>query len=75
MKNKKNKLNFENSMKELENILTDIENNNLTLDELVDVFERGVKLSTFCMDKLNNAKLKIEKLSKSKNKIKLDKLK
>ena len=69
------KMTFEKSMQELENILKDVENNNLTLDELVDTFERGVNLSTFCMEKLNNAKLKIEKLTKSQNKIKLEKLK
>ena len=44
-KNKSKKHSFEESMLKLESILHDIENNKLTLNQLVDSFEKGSKLS------------------------------
>ena len=35
--------NFEESMKKLENIVTELENGNLNLDESVQKFEEGMK--------------------------------
>ena len=36
--------NFENSLKELENIVSKIENSEVSLDEAISLFEQGVKL-------------------------------
>ena len=45
----------------------------LTLNELVKAFEKGAKLSSHCLNKLNNAKIKIEKLIDTKKNLNLKK--
>ena len=42
------KENFEESMKKLESIVTELETSNLSLDESVSKFEEGMKLSKQC---------------------------
>ena len=74
-KNKLKKLSFEESMLELEAILHDIENNKLTLNQLVDSFEKGSKLSKECIEYLKNAKLKINKIIESNDKFQIKELK
>ena len=37
-------LNFEDTMKELENIVKELENGNLNLDDSVKKFEKGINL-------------------------------
>ena len=65
MKIKKNdNITFEKAFKELEQISNNFESNNLSLDEMVSSFKKGSELSKYCMDKLNNAKLEIEKIIK-----------
>ena len=64
IKKKSNKITFESAFKELEEILTKVENNELTLEELVDAFEKGTELSNFCLKKIENAKLKISAIKK-----------
>jgi len=64
IKKKSNKITFESAFKELEEILTKVENNELTLEELVDAFEKGTELSNFCLKKIENAKLKISTIKK-----------
>lgn len=51
---------FENSLKELENIVNILEKGECTLDESVKLFEKGVNLAKQCNDTIKNAKLKIE---------------
>ena len=53
------KENFEESMKKLENIVTELENGNLNLDESVEKFEEGMKLAKQCNNILENAEKKI----------------
>ena len=55
--------NFENSIAELENLVEALEGDELTLDESLKVFEKGVKLSRACQKTLDQAELKIQKLS------------
>lgn len=54
-----NKENFENSMKELETIVTELENGNLNLDESVKKFEEGMKIAKKCNNILEEAEKKI----------------
>ena len=68
-------MDFEKSLKKLEKILDDIENKDLTLDELVDVFEEGNKLAYLCKNKLSDAEKRISLIVKNKNKIKTKKIK
>lgn len=53
------KNNFEESMKNLENIVTELENGNLNLDESVKKFEEGMKIAKQCNTILENAEQKI----------------
>ena len=53
------KENFEESMKKLENIVTELENGNLNLDESVKKFEEGMKIAKQCNTILENAEKKI----------------
>ena len=53
------KENFEESMKKLENIVTELETSNLSLDESVNKFEEGMKLSKQCNKMLEEAEKKI----------------
>lgn len=55
---------FETAMKELEQIVENMENDQLTLDESLKQFERGVELSRICQNSLKNAEQKVEQLVK-----------
>lgn len=68
--NKKNdKLNFEDSLMRLEEIAELLESENTPLEESISLFEEGITLKELCEEKLKNAKLKIDKIIKSKNTI------
>lgn len=55
---------FENAIKKLEQIVSDLETNNLPLDEAVKKFEEGVKLSKFCSKILDETEQKVTILLK-----------
>jgi len=54
------KMNFEESLKRLEEIAQKMESGDLSLDESLKIFEEGIKLSRFCESKLSNAEQKLE---------------
>ena len=56
---KMSKENFEESMKKLEGIVTELENGNLNLDESVKKFEEGMKIAKQCNTILEDAEKKI----------------
>ncbi|MBA7604111.1 Exodeoxyribonuclease 7 small subunit [subsurface metagenome] len=56
------KRDFDDVLKELEEIVSTLERGNLSLEESLKKFERGIKLSTHCLKKLNEAEKKIETL-------------
>ena len=64
------KENFEESMKKLETIVTELENGNLNLDESVKKFEEGMKIAKQCNNILEDAEKKITILLKQENGIK-----
>ena len=51
--------NFETKMEELEKIVTELENGDLNLDESVNKFETGMKISKECSKILENAEKRI----------------
>ena len=51
--------NFEKSMENLENIVTELEKGELNLDESVKKFEEGMKIAKQCNNFLDNAEKKI----------------
>jgi len=53
------KENFEESMKKLEGIVSELENGNLNLDESVKKFEEGMKIAKQCNNILEDAEKKI----------------
>ncbi len=63
-------INFEDAMKQLENIANELEKGNLTLDESVRKFEEGMNLSKKCNDFLNSAEKKITMLINNGDEIK-----
>ncbi len=56
-------LTFEKSLAELENIVAKLEKEDCSLDEAIQLFEKGVKLTNVCNAQLNDAKLKIDLLT------------
>ncbi|MDE7192313.1 MAG: exodeoxyribonuclease VII small subunit [Clostridia bacterium] len=56
---------FEESMKELDDIVDKLESGKLSLDESVELYSKGMKLCLECADKLNDVKGKIALLEES----------
>lgn len=56
---------FEKSLKELEKIANSLENDKISLDESISLFEKGVKLSKDCSIYLETAKQKIISLTEA----------
>ncbi len=56
---------FENSLKQLEQVVAKLEAGNLSLDESIKLYEKGVKLNQLCEQQLKEAAGKIEHLKKS----------
>ena len=52
--------NFETSLEELERIVRDLEQGELTLEKSLELFEQGVKLSRECQERLTQAERRIE---------------
>ena len=63
---KENK-NFEDMMKDLEQIAKDLESGDLSLDESVKKFEEGMEISKACSKILEDAEKKITILIKDSN--------
>ena len=67
---KKEELNFEELMVKLEDITNKLENEKLSLDESVKIFEEGMQISKECNTKLEDAEKKITILINQNNDIK-----
>lgn len=50
---------FEQSISELEEIVSKLEGGNVTLDESLELFEKGIKLSKSCQQMLDAAEKKV----------------
>lgn len=60
-------LSFEEAVEELEKTVSELENDQLTLEESVKRFERGMELSKYCNDKLEEAQKSITVLIENAN--------
>lgn len=49
---------FESAIDELEKIVTELESSDADLDKAISLFEKGMKLSAFCREKLDGAEQK-----------------
>lgn len=54
--------NFEESILELEKIVSELESGELPLDENIKKFEEGMKISNYCGELLSKAEKKITKV-------------
>ena len=55
---------FEKSLDELENIVEQLQNGDISLDESIKLFERGMELTNLCRKTLETARQKITSLTK-----------
>ncbi len=53
---------FEEAMKELEAVVSQIESGTKSLDESVELFEKGIELSKLCQKMLDSAEKKVRVL-------------
>lgn len=58
---------FEQAMKELEDVVEKLEKGELTLDESVEYFQKGVELSKYCSKKLDETERRITILLEKEN--------
>lgn len=61
------KMSFEESITKLEEIVKELEDENISLEESMEKFEVGIKLSSNCLKKLNEAEGKIEELTRAED--------
>ncbi|MBQ7107290.1 MAG: exodeoxyribonuclease VII small subunit [Clostridia bacterium] len=59
------KINFEQTLSELEQVVARLESGECTLDESIELFTKGVELTKKCNSCLENAKLQIKLLNES----------
>jgi len=56
-------VNFEKAMAELEQLVSQMEEGDLSLDDSLQAFERGTKLTRQCQHALSQAELKVKTLT------------
>ncbi len=59
MANKKKTPSFEDSISELETLVDALETGNLSLEDSLSTFEKGIKLTKECQKQLNEAEQKV----------------
>ena len=62
MATKKTDINFEKALEELEGIVEDLESGDLSLENSLKSFEKGIKLARQCQEQLSKAELQVQKL-------------
>ena len=56
---------FEEAITQLENVVMELEEGELSLEDALSMFEEGIELSRFCTQKLTQAEEKVERLLKT----------
>jgi exodeoxyribonuclease VII small subunit len=69
---KKDTVNFESSLKKLEEIVSKLEDGDISLEDSVKSFEEGIGLVKECQRQLSDAELKVKKLLESGDTVDLD---
>ena len=60
--NNKNKISFEEALKDLEEIVEKLNNDDLDLEKAISAYEKGMELKKICEKRLKEAKLRIENI-------------
>jgi exodeoxyribonuclease VII small subunit len=58
---------FEDSLKQLETIVNQLEKGDLALEESIKLFEEGIRLSSACKEELDAAEGKVQVLLKQRD--------
>ena len=67
MKNEKqDEITFEEALKNLEEIVEELNDGNLDLDKAIAAYERGIKLKNICEKRLEDAEQRIEIIRNNK---------
>ncbi len=67
MKSNKKQQTFEEALARLEEIVSQLESGEITLDKSIEAFEEGQTLIQFCLKKLAEAEQKVQKLTRDEN--------
>lgn len=59
----KKQLDFETALERLETIVQKLEDDSISLDESIKLYEEGIELSKLCTKTLEEAELRIEKVN------------
>ena len=59
-------LSFEDALKNLEQIVEELNNGDLELEKAISAYEEGIKLKSICEKRLKNAEQRIENIKKDK---------
>ncbi|SMO35604.1 exodeoxyribonuclease VII small subunit [Fodinibius sediminis] len=59
----KEPLGFEEALARLETIVEELEDDSITLDKSIELYEEGIELSKLCTETLEEAELRIEKVA------------
>lgn len=65
----KKKINFEQSLSDLETLVEEMEQGDLSLEDTLKHFEKGIGLTTECQQALQSAELKVQELVEKNGKI------
>ena len=66
----KKSVDFEEALDQLEELVEDMENGDLTLEESLKAFEQGIKLTRECQQALSTAEQKVKMLIEENGKLK-----
>lgn len=60
---KQESLSFEEALSRLETIVEELEDESITLDKSIELYEEGIALSGLCTETLEEAELRIKKVA------------
>jgi exodeoxyribonuclease VII small subunit len=63
---------FEGALNELEQLIEQLESGDLSLDDSLEAFEAGVKLTRECQKQLSKAEQKVQKLVQEQGQLQLE---
>ena len=70
MAEKKTEINFEKALKDLETVVEKLESGELSLEESLKSFEKGIKLTRQCQEQHSKAELQVKKLIEENGELK-----
>ena len=70
MTEKKIEINFETALTDLEGIVEELESGELSLEDSLKSFEKGIELTRKCQEQLSKAELQVKKLIEENGELK-----